>query len=420
MPFLRSILSCKKWSLAYAVVAGIAAATFVAGFWPAVPRATIREPLKRRRYDAPDGKSFVAVRELGKPDRNGRVPLDDSVTEIVLAHSRLNEEIKSWRLPQVDVFHVIYALDSRKIVLLIRNKSQPGNWQSSVQLLDSQNGDDHTVVTSDEWEALGRILFGALFFTSNGDLLGLCRNYQGEDKKLVYEIWDVFRQKQISTGLIPEWWSDPNKCGASMMQLAKATEGHLDKVFWVCNRHLFPSEIDTVLRTVSADGRRLYRNDMWEPTLTIHDMVNGTCRTLTLPRSLSYPLRLSPDERSLVVGQTGWSTKETAWQRLRDWLNLPAEARPPDSVSLVDISRGLVLAEFRNANGAQFSATGDSLSVYYTDRIEIWNLPLRRPWIRIVAASVAVFSAVIALSMAMPYVRRFCNLAAAKSSIPAG
>src|SRR5262249_19129148 len=55
-------------------------------------------------------------------------------------------------------------------------------------------------------------------------------------------------------------------------------------------------------------------------------------------------------------------------------------------------------AHFLGARHASFSPHGETLAVTYADKIEFWDIPLRRPWTKIVMVFVVGFLAVLVLS----------------------
>jgi hypothetical protein len=261
-----------------------------------------------------------------------------------------------------------------------------------------------------------------VFFSREGGLLAFGRVI---GDFFDYEIWNVHSQKRLLKGTLPGWcWGKDDilrhfqitEFGLSTMKLADQIDQNWDAVLPQCYPAVFWGGSLTVVDAVgiTSDGKTLFRTpSRSENTIEVWDVAKAECRKLTasVPR-LTFHLTPSPDANLLVLRGIGApESEETIWQKVRRWLRLTdwkadlANAMSENSW-LLDIQTGQRLAHFPKARSATFSRSGELLTVLYEEKTEFWDIPLRRPWRKIVALCAAAFLSVMFLPTAWRVLRR--------------
>jgi WD40 repeat protein len=136
---------------------------------------------------------------------------------------------------------------------------------------------------------------------------------------------------------------------------------------------------------LSADGKLLLRGckdnvQIWEG--------DGNYRKLKSVNASSSPV-LSADCHLLAA---------SAWVKAKNWPPSPVvwlgRASPPDDrpvLKLYDLANGSELGAFTRGTEACFSPDGSTLAVLTKDQtVELYDLPLHRPWWRALGAGVLV------------------------------
>src|SRR5262249_40191448 len=105
---------------------------------------------------------------------------------------------------------------------------------------------------------------------------------------------------------------------------------------------------------------------------------------------------LSPDGHLLagVVHVPSEPDERTWWTRLLEWVGL-GEAKRTWDIKLMETDSGREVFTWKNASIARFSPDGQLLAVVLRNgTLQLFDLPLARPWLRIV--SLAMLSALLA------------------------
>jgi hypothetical protein len=383
---------------------------------PPAPRIVLQEKADRLAISA-DGQAIITSCLHGKEDGSGHVPWEERVTQVKQWRTSPVRLVRCVDLPHMEIKNVAISPDGKKAAAFYWGyPDKSGHCYEITEWTSDESSDAGVSIDSKAWEKLESM--GAIYFSSSGELRGLARGKREFAVWYEFDIWDLQRKRVISSHTAPSWCmlmpeeDFPANSGKETMAMAAAIDGN----WQVATGCIYPAmywggSLTIVDRlAITPDGATVARSSGkgMQSWVELWDSRRSTCRKLehvhTSPVSWKGEgdedwspscLEIAPGGRLLIVSSYKTDDTPTIWIAAADWLveKLPAVKgllqRPRNQLFLVDTTDGQLVHSFSKGQYAAFSADGGTLAVGYARRIELWDLPIRKPWAKIMTLALA-------------------------------
>lgn len=322
------------------------------------------------------------------------------------------EEVRSIIISEASVEDVVFSSKKQQIAALISYKeNKKGRFEVQVW---SITGEKKNVICLPDCPEIDSCT--CLTFDPFGRLRAVC--YDHEKKRIV--VWDVQRWKQIESTPNIEFLDRPFVLTIEKDVLIRR-RGDLFKVARLLNGRWEQPPIFGFSRVAldtgvnySADGKTalFLLNDTeqfrWWQVLQLETGESHDISTLPIS---GYPV-LSPDGTLAAFCEADWISEKTIFDRTREALGLPAFSSSDKIVlALYDTWSGQKCAEIPGRLKAWFSPDSKILAVITDNEIQLWNLPIRRPWGKILLVA---FGATLLIYLMLWLTRRTWSFFKAK------
>ena len=377
------------------------AASFFAGmiswcFCPPEPRMTIRDTCDRVVF-SPDGSSFVTVDGLSSGNATTQPRFRIRLWDINSHEEKLLIESSTQFIE-----NVAFSQDGQKVAMFGRDVETLVKRlrTSRIRVWNAKTGKVEQAITSDDFEGLKNA--SGVFFSGKGGLMIFRRS----DLLLSYDILDAVERKLVRTNeTLPSWFlmkpgeDLPTDIWPETKRITKHIAGNWEIPLRACYPPIHrggPQILDQI--DVSSNGKILARGGS-NDTLEIWNSENAKKKDLKLPFLIWGPttIRLSlKGNRVLVGGSLIPEKTHSIIDRVTEWLR-PSKPVPfsaqmflesRDDFWLYDTTTGEELAHFPDVSDAFLSPDGKTVAAVRDDRIELWNIPVARPWLKIVGVAV--------------------------------
>lgn len=355
----------------------------------------------RASYFSPDSKFLATVHnDLGMlfahkgPGKGGRIFTKYRKATIRIWNANSCQEIRSIALPKASVEDVAFSPQNEKIAALVDSQNEPESGRA-VHVWSMSGKKEKVISLADVPD---HRTFIGLFFDNAGHLFAVL-----DDRKTArIRIWDVRQRKEKDAAALPfrSFLDEREKITVSQRRRAILRTAKL-----LSHRpDLFPRVASPIFgfADVSADrklamicfenipgGRYDPPVDRWK----MLSLESGIVQEFK-PDHLDEAYDLSPDGGLAAFSGTFDPPEKTFLDYIREVLRLSTpKKKNHQAIALYDTRNGQKTAEIRNGTAARFSPDGKTLAVFTRNEIQLWDIPIRRPWPKIIlVACVAALS----------------------------